>query len=299
VGIASSMKELTGNILSSSEERVRKLTQLKSETKAMRQEAADRMQHNSETRKEARQQLQKQLSQSTQERKKRVNQDLKNSQNLIKRFHTERKNGADHLNKDLKLGLEHLAGEEKRRKQEVKDTLKQIGNSRHKVSVQLRKDLAHSRLDMKKNVKHTLNGAESLVNGFRSDRSAMSSAQHKDLNANKMDRRTGVKDMLDDFSGTRGKVRNELDQASRAWKGIRSHGIPEIESKPVIKSKSKSNLEGSLLKVISQQAKGITLSDAAHILGLKPVVLGKAARALINGAKVRKEGKVYLPVNGG
>jgi hypothetical protein len=293
VGIAASMKELTGNILSSSKERGQRLSNLREETMASRREAANQVKEYSAARLDARAQLQKQLRQSTADRKKQVNQSLKASQNLIKHLQTERKRGGAQLRKDLASGMDRLAGEEKTRKLQVKTMLNQVSSARRDTAVQLKADLAQSRLDRQTTVKDALDGAGSMVDGYRSARMRMRSNQQKVMGRENGDRQAEVKDLLGGFRGTRGKMRTELNQASFAWKGMRSGAAKETKSVKV--TSPALGMEEKLLKIVKRKASGVTLAEAGQSLGLATILLAKAAKSLKDSGKIRKEGKIYFP----
>jgi DNA-binding MarR family transcriptional regulator len=57
-----------------------------------------------------------------------------------------------------------------------------------------------------------------------------------------------------------------------------------------------SELEEKLLAAIKKHRDGIMLSAAAEIVEIAPVVLGRAAKSLVEKGLIRKEQKLYFPV---
>jgi len=298
MGIVTGMKELTEGIRSSTVDRKERLSLLKGETKELRHAAAGQLHDFSTHRLEVKRQLEKHLTANAKDRKQAVKASLKESQNLIKNFQTERKKGSVQTKKVLALGIEKLAAEEKERKSQVKNSLKQVKDSRHDTNVQMRDELAQSRYDIKSQVKESLGEAESLVNGFQESRSKLKANQQKDLRKDNENRKNAVKDMLGGFRGTRDGIKTELSQASKAWKGVGSKHQTTPEAKPGKEVKTSDSLEKKLLQVINGNTGGFTLSQAAETFGLAPILLGKSAKALMEKGKIRKEGKTYYPVNG-
>ena len=56
------------------------------------------------------------------------------------------------------------------------------------------------------------------------------------------------------------------------------------------------DLEANLLAAIRKHPMGITLAEVAESLGVVPIVLGRAARSLLEKGKIRKRNKIYFPV---
>jgi hypothetical protein len=53
----------------------------------------------------------------------------------------------------------------------------------------------------------------------------------------------------------------------------------------------------NLFTVVCDHTEGMTVQEAATILGLVPQFLGKVAKHLVEEKKIRKEGKKYYPVD--
>jgi len=261
------MKELTQNILSSSEERAEELTKLKEETNTLRQERAEALTRLKE--------------ETSTLRKEAVD--------MVHDFHDSRRKSGAQLRKELAQGPKLLVQNEKKRKQEVGKMLEAFQSSRQESGAELRKELADGKAEMKLEVK-------TLINGYQSSRQTKG-AKDRD------ERKTDVAGMRQGFRQAQAEVQADLKGAADAWKEMGSP-IPKKTSggKSAPKAQVKMpveitpNLEEQLLSIINQHAEGITLSEVAKELGIVTIVLGKAAKVLLEQDKVRKEDKIYFPI---
>lgn len=297
------MKELTQNILSSSGERAEGLTKIKEETNTLRQEAVDMVKDFSISRGETSQQLRRELAQSNTDRRKEVMQSRKNAQNLIQDFHDSQRKSGDQLRKELAQGSKLLVQNEKKRKQQIGKMLDAFQSSREETGAELRKDLAEGKAKMKLEVKEALTDAKNLINGFQSSRRTMGVQLQKDLGKNRNERKADVAGMRDGFRQTQKEVLADLKGAADAWKGMSSairkktssgKAAPGVQAEMPVKITP--NRKEKLLSIINQHPKGITLPEVAKELGLVTIVLGKAAKVLLEQGNVRKEEKTYFPV---
>ncbi|MBI4302921.1 MAG: hypothetical protein HY665_01080 [Chloroflexi bacterium] len=299
MAIATSMKELTQDILSSAEERADRLTELNRETEALRRKAAGMVEDFSTSRREASRQLRRQLTQSNADMRKRVMESRDDSRNLIKGFRVSRRDSGSQLRKELAQGRRHLVQNERERKQHVGTLLKDFQSSREETSAQLKNDLAQGKERMKSDVREALAGAEALVNGYQSSRRMTGTQLRNDLCQCRNARKADVAGMSNDFRKVRAELRAELNQASDAWRGMASAiHTGKAGSKTMPKVKAEIPTVEKLLSVISQYVGGITLSEVAKTLGIATIVLGKAARTLQDQGKVRKERNLYFAVSG-
>jgi hypothetical protein len=301
--MANRMKELTQNILSSSEERAEEITKIKEETSTLRQEAVDMVKDFSISRGETSRQLRRELAQSNTDRRKGVMQSRKNAQSLIQGFHDSRRESGDQLRKELAQGSKLLVQNEKKRKQEVEKMLDAFQGSREETGAELRKDLAEGKAKMKLEVKETLTDAKTLINGYQSSRRTMGAELKNDLGKDRDERKADVEGMRQGFRQARKEVQADLKGASDAWKEMGSairkktsggKAAPEVRAEMPVEITP--NLEEKLLSIINQHVEGITLSGVAKELGIVTIVLGKAAKVLLEQGKVRREEKVYFPV---
>jgi len=303
MAIATSMKELTQDILSSSEVRGGKLTELKEETRTLRREAVGMVKDFSTSRSKASRQLRQQLAQSTTDRRKQVMESRDDAQNLLKGFQASRQDSGAQLRQELAQGRKDLVQNEKERKQEVGNLLDNFQNSRQETNAQLRKDLAEGKAKMKSEVKETLADAEALISDYQSSRRTMSAHLKNDLSKNRDARKAAVETMRHDFRSVQSEVRADLNKAADAWQGMAStirtkraggKTLPEVKAETL--AETVPDVREKLLSIINQHVGGITLSEVAKILGMATVVLGKAAKTLQEEAKIRREGKLYFPV---
>ena len=296
MGIATGMKALTQNILSSSEERAEEITKIKEETSTLRQEAVDMVKDFSISRGETSRQLRRELAQSNTDRRKGVMQSRKNAQSLIHGFHDSRRESGDQLRKELAQGPKLLVQNERKRKQQVGKMLDAFQSSREETGAELRKDLAEGKAKMKLEVK-------TLINGYQSSRQTMGAQLKNDLGKDRDERKADVEGMRNGFRKAQTEVQADLKGASDAWKemgsAIRkktSGGKVSTEVQAEMPVEITPNLKEKLLSIINQHAGGITLSEVAKELGLVTIVLGKAAKVLLEQGKVRREEKIYFPV---
>ena len=294
--ITNRMKELTQNILSSSEERAEALTKIKEETNTLRQEAVEMVKDFSISRGETSRQLRRELAQSNTSRRKGVMQSRKDAQNLVQGFHNSRRKSGEQLRKELAQGSKLLVQNEKKRKQEVGKMLDAFQSSREETGAELRKDLAEGKTKIKLEVK-------TLINGYQSSRQTMGAELKNDLGKDRGERKADVEGMRDDFRKAQTEVQADLKGASDAWKEMTSairkktsggKAAPKVQAKMPVEITL--NLKEKLLSIINQHAEGITLSAVAKELGLVTIVLGKAAKVLLEQGNVRKEEKIYFPV---
>ena len=268
------MKELTQNILSSSEERAEELTKLKGETNTLRQERAEALTRIKE--------------ETSTLRKEAVA--------MVHDFHDSRRKSGGQLRKELAQGPKLLVQNEKKRKQEVGKMLEAFQSSRQETGAELRKDLAEGKAEMKLEVK-------TLINGYQSSRRIMGDELQKDLSKSRDEMKADVEGMRKGFRQAQAEVQTDLKGAADAWKEMGSP-IPKKTSggKSAPKAQVKMpveitpNLEEQLLSIINQHAEGITLSEVAKELGIVTIVLGKAAKDLLEQDKVHKEDKIYFPI---
>lgn len=303
MGIATGMKALTQDILSSSEERTDKLLKLKKEAKELRQEATGMVKDFSTSRRAASRQLRQQLAQSKADMSKQVAEIKDDAQKLIKGFSDSRKEGGTQLRKELAQGTSRLAQNERERKKQVQDLMEGFQESRHDASYELNKELAESKAQTKSAVRETLADAGSLIKGYHSSRRTMGARLKNDLGKDRNGRKTEVKGMLGDFDKAQGEVIADLNKASDSWKEMTStihHKKARGKTLPVTGTPAEvtPDLKEKLLSIINQQDNGgITLSEVAETLGMATVVLSKAVKALCDEGTVRREGKLYFSVN--
>jgi len=279
------MKELTQNILSSSEERAEELTKLKGETNTLRQERAEALTKIKEETSTLRKEAVAMVHDFHDSRRKsgaQLRKDLAEGRKLLVQ-------SGKQLHKDLAQGPKLLVQNEKKRKQEVGKMLEAFQSSRQESGAELRKELADGKAEMKLEVK-------TLINGYQSSRQTKG-AKDRD------ERKTDVAGMRQGFRQAQAEVQADLKGAADAWKEMGSP-IPKKTSggKSAPKAQVKMpveitpNLEEQLLSIINQHAEGITLSEVAKELGIVTIVLGKAAKVLLEQDKVRKEDKIYFPI---
>jgi len=129
--IASGMKELAQGIVSSHEERTKRIGEIRKETQQARQDAKDLIKDLQASRKEMAAQLRKDLAQDKAQRQSEVKQMLTDAQGLIKDFQSSRREMSSELKKQLRQGVEN-------RKSEVKQMLGDFGKAQAEVRADLK-----------------------------------------------------------------------------------------------------------------------------------------------------------------
>jgi hypothetical protein len=309
--IANHMKKLTQDILSSSEERADDLTRIREEANTLRQEAATKVKEFSASRGEASRQLTRDLSQNKIDRKKEVTQSLKVAKGMVQDFHDTRHKAGEQLRKDLVQSGKQLVQNEKKRKQEVGKMLEAFQVSHKTNSAELKKGLAEGKAQTQAEVKESLADARTMINSFQSSRQTMAADLKNELDKARDERQAAVSDLRRGFHQIQTETKADLEGAAKAWQGIgparrkKSGGAGSAEDMQAEASTEKPveaavemppNLEEKLVSIINQHTEGITLSEIAKELGLVTIVLGKAAKVLLEQGKVRREEKIYFPV---
>jgi hypothetical protein len=213
---------------------------------------------------------------------------------MVQDFHDSRRKNGEQLRKEL-------AQNEKKTKQETGKMLRDFKSSREKTGAALKKELVAGQVKMKSEVKETLSEARNLIGEFQSTRQKMSEDLKEELKRS-LEERTAVLDtMRDGFRKVQKEVKDDLKGASEAWKEMGHDGHKKtsgIKVARTVATETPPNLEEKLLSIINQHPAGITLSDVAKELGIVTIVLGKAAKILLEQGKIRKEEKTYLPAGG-
>ena len=115
--------------------------------------------------------------------------------------------------------------------------------------------------------------------------------------------------MRKDFRESQSGVRAELQEARAAWQGLAATRVkiaskvkPSVAAEEAVEvaiaEEEAPDLETKLLTAVNEHPNGITLAEVANSLDVVPVVLGRAARSLLENGKIRKEDKVYFPIAG-
>jgi hypothetical protein len=298
--MADSMKGLTKDILSSSEERTEDITELKDQTKTLQQEAVKMVKNFSAARDKTSKQLKKDLEQSNASIKEEVKQSRENAQSMIQGFHDSRRKNGDMLRKELAQSNKLLVQNEKKRQEEVGNMMTGFQKARAETSAELKKDLAEGQAKMRTGVKAALEDARSMMNDFQSSHQKMAAGLKNNLEKGREERQKDVGEMRKGFLKVQKDVQDDLRESSIAWKEmsstIHTKGSGRRAEKEV-QAETPPNLEEKLLAIINRHSEGITLSEVANELGIVTIVLGKAARVLLEQGKVRKEAKSYFPVN--
>ncbi|MBN1191302.1 MAG: hypothetical protein JXA46_16220 [Dehalococcoidales bacterium] len=327
MGISKSMKDLTKDIQESSKKRTEDIARIKDETNVLRQEAVEKVKSFSISRDVNDRKLRQDLEQNKTDRRKDVKRSRKEAQGMTRGFHDSRLKGEKILRKDLLRGTVQLAQNEKKRKEEVVEILDTFHRDRLESIQELKKDLAEGQARIKRAVGEILADTRTLINDFQSSRQTMGSELKNELARVREAKITEVENMRDSIRKTMAEVQTDLKEASNIWKEMDAavkqktrHKEPasevtaEVPAEAPAEASSQtaseistevpaemqvesiSNLEEKCLSVIAQHPEGISLADVARELGVVTIVLGKAAKVLLEEGKVRREERNYFPV---
>lgn len=272
MGIASGMKELTGDIASSHRNRVERVGEIKEEANQASAEAHDLIKGFQNSRHQAGVELRNDLAKETVRRKSEVNKIMQDAQRTIQGCRSERKS----------------------------------------TGARLRIELAQSGANNKSDVGLLLNDAQNLIRDFKGFRGKAGDELLKELAEDRADRESEVNKMLSDFHQAQAGERAELREAAEAWQGlskitqVKMAGVKALpKAKPPISEEKTElpeaipDLEAKLLAAINEHRNGISLTEVAENLGVVPVVLGRSSKALVKNGKIRKEDKLYFPIVNG
>lgn len=271
MGIASSMRELTQDITWSHENRVKTLLEIKEEARHVTGDA----------------------------------------RNLIKDFQTSRAAAGVQLRKDLSRDKASRKSDVKKMLGDARRDINAFQSQRKEAGTKLRKELAQSQASRKSEVAELLKSAQDIITDIGKSRQETGKKLRNDLAKGRADRESEVKEMRSEFAKSRAEVRGDIDAARAAWQELtrgakKVAAAPEpakvkIKEAPVAKEappaeQETPNLESELLAVVERHPEGATLVEIAEHLGVVPVVLGRAAKKLLDDGKLRKEDKTYFPV---
>jgi uncharacterized protein YicC (UPF0701 family) len=314
MGIASGVKEMTQDITSSYDERAKRVGEIKEEAEQVVGEAQDLIKGFQASRKQTGAQLRRDLAQGKAGRKSEV-------KGMLTGFKKSRREESAQTRKDLAQGVAQRRSDVKEITEDAQQTIKGFRLYRKGMSMELRKELGRSRSDTKSEVDALLKDAQKLVKDSQKAREEAGDELRKYLAKGRADRESEVREMRGDFHKAQAEVRADLKEAATAWQelartmkakraGVKvppkveapvkeKVGAPiaeEVEVAEAPGTKEIPHLEARLSAMINLHPEGITLAEVAEKFGVAPVVLGRAARSLVDKGKIRKEEKLYFPV---
>jgi hypothetical protein len=251
MGIATEMKTLTRDIISSHRARTRRLGEIMRETKQARGEA----------------------------------------HRLIEGFHASRRREAAEIRRDLARG-------EAERKTDSQKMLGGFQSSRREEASQVREDLSRNRAARKSEV-------TGMLRSSRNSRREKGSQVRRHLAQGLAVQRSELSKIRGDIRKAQAEVRADLIEARTVWQGLAgtiqvSKGRTEtklVAAAPATEKRN-SDLEIKMLAAVREHPEGINLIKTADSLGVAPVILGQVSKSLMKKGMIRKEAKLYFPVNG-
>jgi hypothetical protein len=152
-------------------------------------------------------------------------------------------------------------------------------------------------------VRKLLGNTRNLLEDIRMSRRESVNQLRKDLAQARSSIKSDVRQMLGRFQKERQNLGVELKkvrairQKSASTKPVSSHAA-ETPLKSETSAAEGEIHEQEMLSIINKHPQGINLARIAERLGVATVVLGKASKSLQDKGRVRKQGKLYFPVDG-
>jgi hypothetical protein len=217
------------------------------------------------------------------------------AQTLIKTFEDSRGEQSTSLRRDL--SRERAETEDK-----IKKMLIDFRSSRK--GDEMLSELAQGTAARRAEVKDKLQQARKIIEDFRSEREKAGAQLQKELAQASASREFEVNQLRQDLREVRAKLQHELQEAAAAWQGLSRTTKKEAKAKEkeapaeAASEEKPIDYEAELLAAVNNHPDGITLAEVADDLGVVPVVLGRPAKNLLDGGKIRKEEKHYYPLTG-
>jgi hypothetical protein len=215
----------------------------------------------------------------------------------LKEIHDSRLKSAEKVGKERAEGAQRLADDEKKRQQNVATEIKGFQTRREKTAAQMKKELKEGQNRRIAEVQANLTEVRNLIGQMRSERQKMTDELARDLELNRSQRKAAMEEMQNGFRKVRKEIQDDLKGAAEAWRDLGNirPATASSENNPPEAPVEPPNLEEKLLTIINQHSEGISLSEVAKELGIVTIVLGKAARVLLEQGKINKRDKVYFP----
>jgi len=275
MGIAAGMKDIVQDIVSSHEDRVKRIGEIGEEAKEVRREAQSLIMGFEAYRQETSRQLRRDLSRD----KAKMGAEVR-----------AMRSGFQSSHKEMSLAVhQNLAEHTQSVRGHVAEMRQEIGASHQDMSRKLRKDLAQGAAACKSE-------AKGILNDFKKSRQQTGVQLRKELT--NYDR--GIKN---EVAGMRQETRGDLGEARTAWQGLAStmpakrSGAEIPQEAETLAAEETIDLEAKMLAAVNEHPEGMTLSGIADIIGVAPVVLGRTVKSLVDKADIRKEEKLYFPVS--
>lgn len=283
MGIADSMKEITEDIITSYDVRVKAVGDLAADTrKTLKGFSSDRKKMGKE---------------QAETLSNFVNDLTRNVGNMLKGFRKNHKQMSNEQAKSLADFVENLAND-------VGSMLNGFQKDRGKMSKELKNKLAKEAKEIETYVKKRLKE-------FNEAHTEMSDALKMSLAKYVSDIASGVKKLLGEYSSDMKKAANAWQGMSKTLARARKGGaaVPKVEAKVKVRPvkeaveeveeeevSPETELEEKVLKFIEKHPKGVKVGDMEEHLGVARTRLGVIAKRLLDEGRVRKEENLYFPL---
>ena len=304
MSIASEMKELTGTIASCHEERRIRVAEIRDDINKARQDARGLLNRLEDHRQKANLQSRNDLAREKAARNTETGDILKAARRILQDCQTSRKESSDKTRDSLSRSAAARRGEVNKISGDSRRLVKNFANYRRRLSAELRRDMGRSLSESRKDVERLLGNTRSMLAGFRTARGETGGGLLADLRRGRHSLETDTRQMLGSFRQSRKGMRNELDEAKALWQRLpanRSTGPitgTVSEQRNSVAGETSRDFEAGMLAIVREHPEGIDLAGVAEKLSVATIVLGRAAKNLLDKGHVHKEERVYYPVTG-
>lgn len=296
MALAMGMKSLADDIIASYEERLRSMNKLRGDTQAARGQTRT-MVHALATRRAGESTRMKQeLGRDRTARASEVRNLTSGTRQMLSGLSRSRKEEETEMRtrmaQEAAARRSAVGGIISATAQAVRD----FRASRKKAGDELRAELSAGVSGIKTETATLAKETQSLISEFARSHRQMCASLASGLAQSRSSRRLALNGMRGEFGRARSEVRIDLKAAAAAWETVSSP--KKSASVPAAPEGDIPDLEAKLLAAVAGNPGGISLSAIAESLGVVTVVLGRAARSLLEKGKLRKEDKLYFPAGG-
>lgn len=217
---------------------------------------------------------------------------------VVRSLHASRRAAGIQLRKEQRRELAQRRSDIRKMRMQTRQTLAGMNSRRQEEGNRVRRELAQGAAATGAQVGEMLAQARQSRETFRSLHQQRSAQLKQDLAGMRQDLvrehaacRSQLNDLRRGFKKARAGVRADLNAAATDWRSLAGGQ----RKSPVQEEGVLVDLEAKLLAAVKERQSGIALAEIAESLGVVPVVLGRAARNLIEKGEVRKEDRLYFP----
>ena len=301
------MEKITEDFITSYEERLKSLKEITGEAKAARDNTRTLLHNFRTSRQQEGTKLVQELSREKRELALEAKQRHFDTGKLVGNLKERRRDGAAQEKARREEATSGRKSEVKKILGTTAETIKGLSASRQETKKRMHHEMSESRAAARSDTSKIREAAREMVNGFNNSRKERGDQLKKDLAGNREKRQADLREMRQGFARTRADVHASRTEDAAAWREMedvikgRKGGLKEVaktgkEKAAWAGAETAPNLEARMLaRIVEHPNGGVTLTEIAESLGVVPIVLGRAAKSLIEKGKIRKEDKLYFP----